>query len=738
MPTTLQTSTRPLRLRMRPDLVAERQQYQGRTFWVVKDPLTLKYYRFHEEEFAVLKLLDGQSTLEQIRRRFERDFPPQRMSLEELTVYVGSLHRAHLAISDSPGQGEQLYQQRREAARQKIWSSIGNLLSMRFRGFDPDRLLTWLDARIGRLLSWPMTVLCLVFCLAAGGLVAIEFESFRNRLPAFSDFFAVENWFWLALTLAVTKVLHEFGHGLMCKRMGGACHEMGMMLLVMTPCLYVNVSDSWMLPSRWRRAAIGAAGMYVELILASLCTFLWWFSEPGLFNYLCLNVMFVSSVTTVLFNANPLMRYDGYYILSDLLEIPNLRSKASAVLQRKLGKILLGLREPPDPFLPQRHQWLFAIYTIAAGVYGWIVTFSILWFLDQVFKPYGLQIIGQMIALVSLYGLVVHPLWRLFQFFHVPGRIEKVNRARAMVSFAAVMMLLAAALFVPLPHYVECPFTLEPRDAASVYVSVPGTLQTIHVSSGQHVAAGQPLVTLASIDVDLTLAKLEGEREELVAKVDDLRRRQYQDPEAAMEVTEAEETLHALDEQFEKRRRDRERLQVTAPANGIVLPPARTTMPEHLDPSELTTWTGTPLEPGNLGASLDEGVLVCRVGNPRQLQAVIDVDQSDVEFIRPEQLVYLKLDSLPGDTFLGQIVQVAQLERDASDASDQRAAKPKQRRPGAHGKVLTTKYQASAPLDDQENLLFTAATGTARIRAGYLTAGQRLWRYVSQTFRFQR
>src|SRR5690606_20529354 len=118
----------------------------------------------------------------------------------------------------------------------------------------------------------------------------------------------------------------------------------------------------------------------------------------------------------------------------------------------KRGKIFLGLRETPDPFLPQRHQWLFAIYTIAAGVYTWIVTFSSWWFLDQVFKPYGLQIIGQMIALVSLYGLVVHPLWRLFKFFHVPGRIEKVNRARAMVSFAGVTLLLAAALFVPLPY----------------------------------------------------------------------------------------------------------------------------------------------------------------------------------------------------------------------------------------------------------------------------------------------
>ena len=165
----------------------------------------------------------------------------------------------------------------------------------------------------------------------------------------------------------MTKILHEFGHGLSCKHFGGECHEIGVMFLVLTPCLYCNVSDSWMLPNRWHRAAIGAAGMYVELVLASICTFIWWFTEPGPLNYICLNVMFISSVSTVMFNANPLLRYDGYYILSDILEIPNLRQKASTILNRKLGKWCLGLEEPEDPFLPKRKQWLFATYTVAVG-----------------------------------------------------------------------------------------------------------------------------------------------------------------------------------------------------------------------------------------------------------------------------------------------------------------------------------------------------------------------------------
>ena len=205
--------------------------------------------------------------------------------------------------------------------------------------------------------------------LSAALLIGVQFDDFQSKLPSFNAFFAAKNWLLLAAVLGCTKVLHEFGHGLSCKHFGGECHEMGVMLLVLTPCLYCNVSDSWMLPNKWRRAAIGAAGMYVEVVLASLCTWIWWFTEPGLLHYTCLNIMFVSSVSTILFNANPLLRYDGYYICSDLMEVPNLRQKSNQILTRKLSEYCLGMEQPEDPFLPQRNQWLFALYTVAAFLY---------------------------------------------------------------------------------------------------------------------------------------------------------------------------------------------------------------------------------------------------------------------------------------------------------------------------------------------------------------------------------
>ena len=320
--------------------------------------------------------------------------------------------------------------------------------------------------------------------------------------------------------------MHEFGHGLCCKHFRGECHEMGVMILVLTPCLYCNVSDSWMLPSKWQRAAIGAGGMYVELVLASLATFVWWFSEPGVLYYLCLNVMFVCSVSTLVFNANPLLRYDGYYILADLTEIPNLRQKATSILSRKLGDWCLGLEQPDDPFLPQRNQLFFALYSVAAAIYRWVVVFSILWFLYKVFQPYHLERIGQMIALASLWGLVVMPLYQVGKFFYVPGRLDKVKKPRMYASVGILAAVVAAVLFLPLPHSVMATLEVQPRDAAQVWVDVPGggQLVAVYVKPGQQVHKNQPLALLKNLDLALEIEKLRGEQKHYAAQLDHLGR----------------------------------------------------------------------------------------------------------------------------------------------------------------------------------------------------------------------
>jgi len=366
------SSARRLNIRKRSDLSARRQVYQGQAFWVVKEPVGLNYFRFHEEEFAILNMLDGNTSLDELKERFEQEFPPQKITVEELGQFLGTLHRSSLVVADVTGQGVQLKKRRDERRKKEILGSLTNVLAVRFKGADPERILNFLHPLIRWMFWQPVVIACCTLALSALMLVLVEFDVFQSKLPAFHDFFARENWIFLGIVLGATKVIHEFGHGLSCKHFGGECHEMGVMFLVLTPCLYCNVSDSWMLPNKWHRIAIGAAGMYIEVVMASTCTFIWWFTEPGMLNQICLSVMFVSSVSTIMFNANPLLRYDGYYILADLVEIPNLRQKSSSILQRKLGAWFLGLEEPDDPFLPQRNQFFFALYTVAAAIYRWI------------------------------------------------------------------------------------------------------------------------------------------------------------------------------------------------------------------------------------------------------------------------------------------------------------------------------------------------------------------------------
>ena len=488
------SSARRLGVRARPDLSIKRHRYHGRSYWVVKEPVSLSYFRFQEEEFAILQMLDGHTSLDEIKDRFEAEFPPQKITVEELQQFIVTLHRRGLVIADTPGQGSQLKKRRDERWWQEFWGKLSNVLSVRFRGIDPDRLLTWLHQYVKFMFGKPAVFACCFMAMSALTLVLVNLDEFQAKLPGFHDFFNLHNAMWIGVTLAVTKVIHEFGHGLTCKHFGGECHEMGVMLLVMTPCLYCNVSDSWMLPSKWQRAMIGAAGMYVEVIIASICTFLWWYSKPGLLNQLCLSTMFVCSVSTIVFNGNPLLRYDGYYILSDLLEIPNLRQKASEILNRKLGEWCLGLESPENPFLPDHHQTLFAIYSLAAVTYSWVVVLSILWFLQRMLEPYHLKSIGRVIAAAAMYGLFVQPLWKLFKFFRVPGRTDQVKKVRLFATIGVVGAIVAALFMLPLPHREYCMLQIQPHEAVSVRVIVPGRIEEILVEPGQHVEAGQRLL----------------------------------------------------------------------------------------------------------------------------------------------------------------------------------------------------------------------------------------------------
>src|SRR5581483_7661737 len=237
-----------------------------------------------------------------------------------------------------------------------------------------------------------------------------------------------------------------------------------MFFLVLTPALYCDVIDSWLLPNKWKRIWISAAWIFVECFLASIATFIWWKTEPGVLNNLMLATMFICSVNTILFNANPLLRYDGYYVLADWLEIPNLRIKSSQFFSYFIQEKILGLEVPVQSYMPRSRRVLFVTYAIASYLYRWLVTFSILFFLYQFLKPYKLGSISAMLALGSLIPLIVMPFYQMFKFVGQPGRMRKVKKARAAAFFAAFAALVAAILMIPTPLHVSGSLVLTPAE----------------------------------------------------------------------------------------------------------------------------------------------------------------------------------------------------------------------------------------------------------------------------------
>lgn len=715
---------RPLPLRMRADLIVRHATYQGAVNWVVKDPLALQYFRLRENEYAVLRWLDGTCSLEELKRRYDRQFAPTTIEINDLLQFIGLLHRRGLLIGDTAGQGTALLGRKREEQRQQLWARFTNVFAIRFRGVDPDRFLNAVYPWMRWLFTRWATAAWALLALAALVLVTVEFQVFRARLPEFHQFFSLGNSLWLLVAVAAVKVVHELGHALTCKHFGGECHEIGLMLLVFTPCLYCNVSDSWLVGSRWKRAMIGAAGMYVEVLIASVCTFLWWFSQPGLLNHLCLNLMFVCSVSTLVFNSNPLLRFDGYYIVSDLLEIPNLRQKATQLLKRVLCRHLLGMQLPEDPMLPQRHVGLFTAFAVASFVYRWLVVVSIAFLLKSALEPYGLQAIGHLLIGMLLVSAVVVPSVRLVKFVRTPERRQQMQRTNLLATAAGALVVLVIVSLVPLPHRVRCAFTVIPHQAEPVYVHTPGALSAVHVEVGRPVQRGQLLATLTNRPLLQEILALEAALTQQRLKLDNLLRQRFLEQNVLLIEHELRESITALEEQWRTKQADLQALEIKAPQAGMVIPAAAATGAAR--GHGLPTWSGNIFDKHNQQVYLATGTLLCYVGEGTSWELVLEIDPADVEFVSEGQQVAIQFHQQPGNTWEGTVALVAHGEQ-AHYARDEKGSTQRD--------TIQKTYFAKVVLEDGERWLRPGLTGQAKIYTAPQTLLSRALRWYHQNFK---
>ena len=711
-------------VKLRPDLVVQPQFYEGMTHYVIKDPLALKYFRFKIEEYFLLEQFDGKQTLQDVKKAFERKYRPQTISIEDLTRFVAQLHEAGIILIDSPEQAKVLIRRRKKNRWRKVWAFLANILFIKIPIIDPERLLTGMypvfpldfhaarsSRSARRRCSWPsrwwsasgrrFTTSCPISRASSTG----------GRSPV------------SGCCLAVVKVIHEFGHGLTAKHFGGEVHEMGILFLVLTPALYCDVTDSWLLPNKWKRIWISAAGIYVECFLASIATFVWWYSPPGLLNSLAMATMFICSVNTIMFNANPLLRYDGYYVMADWLEIPNLRIKSTQFFGYLFQEKVLGLEIPVQSYMPRSRRYLFVTYAIASYLYRWFVTFAILWFLSQVLKPYKLESVSYLLALFSLVPLVGMPFYQIFKFVRTPGRLRKVKKARAAAFGVAAIALVGGILLIPTPLRIQGSMVLKLAKPEEVYAETEGRLVELNVKNGDWVTK------------DTVLAKLSNPEKQK----EQSQRTQDQDinfHQGAVLSPEPRAGNRAQAKQYEEfaenssRHRQDRRADRQADFDQPPRRPGRRLAPQG---------NGRPV--AQTGQAESWGKAFCEIGDPRQLEAHLILDQGDIHLIKARYAAWIKVYGRAESTYKCRVGEISKRSRDevptelSNMAKGEVASKPDPKTGVA--KPLTAVYEVIIPIDNSDLKLEPGLRGTAKIDGGTYTLAWWLMRWWNKMFNFQ-
>jgi putative peptide zinc metalloprotease protein len=519
------------------------------------------------------------------------------------------------------------------------------------------------------------------------------------------------------------------------------------MLLVFAPCLYCDVSAAWRLRSKWQRIAVSGAGMAVEVALAALATIVWWHVQPGVVQLIALNTMVVCTVGTLLVNGNPLLRYDGYYILSDLVEVPNLWQRSRDVLHRFVGDLLVASRAvrdsrpADDPLVPAAHRPWLALYALTSKLYIGLVCIAIVWGLVQALYPHHLQNVAYAIGLTVLGSALVAPVSGTIRALRNPLRRAELRAGRLGLLVAMALAALVAILAIPVNYYVRAPLVLLPDGAARVYATTGGTLAAT-IAAGSKVSRGEVIGRLTNSEVERELVRLEGEHALLRLRVEHLERLRGADPEANDQLPTARAALGDSQRRLEDRRRELERLTLRAPADGIVIA-APAAAESSVPNGRLATWSGSLLEPTNVHAQVDPGTLVCLVGDPGQLAAVLLVDDRDVKRLRPGQRTRLCIDQLPGQVIEGEVIDIArhQVRNDASQGAASADLAPLFTDivpPGQSGAI----YQARVRFDSVAGLseaghknLVIGGRGQAKVAAERITLARSILRYLGQTFR---
>lgn len=580
---------------MRADLIVSPRQAGADKYYVIQDPLTSKFFRIGVTEYTFASLLDGSTSIHQALRLLSNALPNHQLSPQDATGICHWLLQSNLAHTPESRSGNRIAASGAQAEERRTLQRCNPLVCKLPLG-NPNQLFE----RLAPLVRWlysPWGVAgWLVLLILAGYRVALHWQPF---LAASRDVFAPHNWVWLGAGWLFLKVVHELAHGTVCKKYGGHVRESGILLVVLAPLAYVDVSSSWQFRSSWQRIYTAAAGMHMELLIAAIAALVWNPANDTQLNHICVNLVLMASVTTLLFNANPLMKFDGYYILSDVIGIPNLNTSAQQYL-RGLGRYLfLGMPRQRSPWTRGRAA-VIGIYAILAFLWRITVTVSLTVAASLLFHGAGIVLAG--LAIVLWLGLPT------FQFlkYMIAGRPgDQPNARRFALAFGMLATVASGVLtLVPWPGALQAPAIVAYATDYSVRAATPGFVQEVLVESGQRVEAGQPLVVIDNPEISDELAdlKLAIAQAEIQCRV--LKQKQK------LAAYQAEiERRTSLQQQLMEKQLQVDHLTIRAPAAG--------------------TLVATNLE-SLVGTYLREGTELGAIGDPSDKQLRVSIDQDDL------------------------------------------------------------------------------------------------------------
>lgn len=683
------------------------QYVRGESRWVVREPWSSNTYQLNEHEYFVFCQLTDDWSSDSVRQAFEAKFAPLKLTNAKLFRFIHMLHREGLLTSRDAAQGDVLTERERRHLAARMVAGLANPLAVRIPGIDLSGALSVVAKLLRPLCRWWSLLLWLILMLVTVVWATITRDFWLLELEQLAGGGFAANIGMLLLAIGGTKVLHELGHAVTLHLFGGRCRDIGLMFLVFAPCLYCDVSDAWLFPSKWKRIAVSLAGIVVELSLAVIAFWVWWLTSQGPVHNTALTVMVLCSLNTLLLNGNPLMRYDGYFVLSDWSERPNLAERSRSQVREWMG----GRWQGVDAFA--------VVYGLSSFVYRLVIFSLIFVMLYRRLVPYRLEVLIFVLGLWVLLGAG----WNLLR-----------RRQRWSLAAVAVVGVVALACFTPLPAAIQATAVVKPERMELLESQTAGWLGQA-AAYGSTVRAGELVATIKSTTLEKELAALDASVTSQQEVVETLREQALSRDDLAVRLRAAQSRLTDLQRQAQMKRQQRERLDLRAPFAGTLLRPGGRLPSDNEFRLAVANRLELPLDPSRRAGHVAAREAIALLAAAGPMEAILLISESDRPHVHVGMEVHLRARSIARRTITGQIQSIAELDAGAvgqpllaTDWVDQLLHAQRE----ATGQPQTRYYAARVKLDDIDARHPWVGTANARISLPPRSIAERLRRWFHE------